>query len=332
MKKTIFTLLAVFASYGLFGQIQSDLVIKKGSDIEPNGLEDDEIWSNIAPVTINNVFNYEDPTVESYFKMYYTDEYIYLLVSVNDDVHYPAWIAEDTKNEWQYDKVEVYFDVNNVLKDGKGPAYTDGYMAPGHYQMAPALKEDGYGIPYEPTNVIYGSLSGLATVAYTLKEDNSSYIMEYRFPMYAFVNELEDEMNVTKLQALPQGLGFDVMIVDNDNDGKGRKRAVWKHIGPTEPYTNMDNCGVVTFSDEVISAVNDIRVSELKVFPNPVMSKLTIEGEFDKVVLTNLAGQQIRVEETTNTINMSEVANGVYILRTYNNGVLNGLTKVIKQN
>jgi hypothetical protein len=264
--------------------------------------------------------------------MFYTDEYIYVLVNVSDDVHYPAWIAEDTKNEWQYDKVEVYFDVNNVLKDGKGPAYTDGYMAPGHYQMAPALKEDGYGAPYEPTNVIYGSLSGLATVAYTLKSDNNSYIMEYRFPMYAFVNDLEDELDVTKFKALPQGLGFDVLVVDNDNDTKGRKRAVWKNIGPTEPYSNMDNCGVVTFSNESISAVNDIRIPEVKVYPNPVMSKLTIEGDFDKVTLTNVAGQKIRVEETVRTLDMSEVANGIYILKTYKNGVLNGLTKVTKQN
>lgn len=332
MKKTIFTLLAMLATCGLFSQIHSDLIVKKGADIEPNGLEDDAIWALIPPVQINKVFNFETPTVESYFKMFYTNEYIYLLVNVTDDVHYPAWIAEDTKNEWLYDKVEVYFDVNNVLKDGKGPAYTSGYMAPGHYQMAPALREDGYGAPYEPTNVIYGSLSGLATVAYTLKVDNSSYIMEYRFPMYGFVNDLESEMNVNKFKALPQGLGFDVMVVDNDNDGKSRKRAVWKNIGPTEPYSNMDNCGVVVFSNESITSISNLRTPEVKVYPNPAMATLIIEGDFDKVVFTNTAGQQVRVVETVKTVDVSDMANGIYILKTYKNGVLNGLTKVTKQN
>lgn len=331
MKKTIFTFLAVLVTCGLFSQIQSDLVIKKGVDIEPNGLEDDAIWAKIAPVPVANVFNFEEPTVESYFKMFYTDEYIYVLVNVNDDMHYPAWIAEDTKNEWLYDKVELYFDVNNVLKDGKGPAYTSGYMAPGHYQMAPALKEDGYGAPYEPTNVIYGSLSGLATVAYTLKANNTSYIMEYRFPMYGFVNDLEQELDVNKFKALPQGLGFDVMIVDNDNDGKSRKRAVWKNTGPAEPYSNMDKCGVVTFSNENISSVRSPKVSNVKVFPNPVMDKLIIEGDFDKVIITNTAGQQVRVVETVRTLDVSDMANGIYILKTYKNGLLNGACKVTKQ-
>ncbi|MDX9747656.1 MAG: sugar-binding protein [Paludibacter sp.] len=332
MKKTIFTLLAVLATCGLFAQIQSDLVIKKGVDIEPNGLEDDPVWAQIAPVAITKVFNYESPTVESYFKMYYTDEYIYILVNVDDDLHYPAWLAEDTKNEWLYDKVELYFDVNNVLKDGKGPAYIDGFMAPGHYQMAPALKEDGYGAPYEPTNVIYGSLSGLATVAYTLKDDYRSYIMEYRFPMYGFVNDLEDEMNLNMFKELPQGLGFDILVVDNDNDGASRKRAVWKNIGPTEPYSNMDNCGVVTFSDESVSAINSPRVPVAMVYPNPVTTKLFIEGDFDKIVLSNIAGQELRVTETERVVDMSGVANGIYILKTYKNGILNGATKVTKQN
>jgi hypothetical protein len=331
MKKTIFTFLAVFITCGLFAQIQSDLVIKKGTDIEPNGLEDDAIWALIEPLAITNVFNYETPTVVSYFKMFYTDEYIYVLVNVNDDVHYPAWIAEDTKNEWQYDKVELYFDVNNVLKDGKGPAYIDGFMAPGHYQMAPALKEDGYGAPYEPTNVIYGSLSGLATVAYTLKADYSSYIMEYRFPMYGFVNDMEEELNVAKFKALPQGLGFDVLVVDNDNDGKNRKRSVWKNIGPTEPYSNMDNCGVVTFSNENISSLRGLKMLDVQAYPNPVNDKLTVEGDFDKVILTNISGQQVKVVDTNRTVDVSDMAKGIYILKTYRNGVLNGSCKITKE-
>lgn len=331
MKKTIFTFLAVFITCGLFAQIQSDLVIKKGADIEPNGLEDDAIWALIEPVVINKVFNFETPTVESYFKMFYTDEYIYVLVSANDDVHYPAWIAEDTKNEWQYDKVELYFDVNNVLKDGKGPAYIDGFMALGHYQMAPALKEDGYGAPYEPTNVIYGSLSGLATVAYTLKADNSSYIMEYRFPMYGFVNNLEEALDVAKFKALPQGFGFDVLVVDNDNDGKGRKRSVWKNIGPTEPYSNMDNCGVVTLSNENISSLRGLKMLDVQAYPNPVNDKLTIEGDFDKVILTNISGQQVKVAETNRTVDVSDMTKGIYILKTYRNGVLNGACKITKE-
>lgn len=331
MRKSIFTLLAVLFTSVLVAQVSSDLVIKKGADLEPNGLEDDAIWSMIEPVAITNVFNYEEPTVESYFKLFYTDEYIYLLIKVDDDVHFPAWIAEDTKNEWKYDKVEVYFDVNNVLKDGKGPAYTDGYMAPGHYQMAPALKEDTYGVPHEPKNVIYGSLSELVTIAYTLKEDNSGYVMEYRFPMYGFTNDQDAPLDVNAFMALPQGLGFDVLVVDNDNDGKGRKRAVWKNMGPDEPYTNMDACGVVTFSPEVISGINNPRIPEGRVYPNPVQDILTIDGDFDQVILTNLAGQQVKVAATSHKLDVSDMATGVYIMKTVREGIVNSISKITKE-
>lgn len=335
MKKLFFTIIVVFVTaFVAKAQIQGDLEIKKGIDIvNINGLEDDAVWAQIDPVQITNVFNYESPSVTAYFKMFYTNEYIYVLVDVTDDVHYPAWIAEDTRNEWLYDKVEVYFDVNDVLKDGNGPAYIDGYMAPGHYQMAPYLTEDGYGVPYEPTNVIYGSLTGLVTVAYTLKADDAGYVMEYRFPMYGFVNDLDEEMSVEAFKALPQGMGFDVIITDNDNDGNGRKRAVWKNIGPTEPYNNMDNCGVVVFGNENISSLfNHSVANQLKTYPSPVKDQLNIEGNYNKVIFFNSLGQTAKVVEgSLNVINVEDLSNGIYVLKAYEGGLLKGTSKIIKE-
>lgn len=162
MKKFLFVLLAVWvATTNLTAQVASDVVIYKGTDIDPNGKADDNIWKDITPVDITNVFNYEEPTVTSFFKMFYTDEYIYVLVDVTDDVHYPAWLANDVKNQWKYDKVEIYFDINDNLKDGQGPAYIDGVMAPGHYQIAPALTEEGYGEPFVTEGVLYGTMSDM---------------------------------------------------------------------------------------------------------------------------------------------------------------------------
>lgn len=257
MKKFLFVLLAVWvATTNLTAQVASDVVIYKGTDIDPNGKADDNIWKDITPVDITNVFNYEEPTVTSFFKMFYTDEYIYVLVDVTDDVHYPAWLADDVKNQWKYDKVEIYFDINDNLKDGQGPAYIDGVMAPGHYQIAPALTEEGYGEPFVTEGVLYGTMSDMATVCYDMKPDGKGYVVECQIPIYAFVNDKGEELDVDKLTSLPQGMGFDVIIVDNDNDGKGRKRAVWKNIGPTEPYNNMDACGVITFSTATPSGLS----------------------------------------------------------------------------
>lgn len=333
MKRLFITLItACFTASLVAAEVQSDLVIKKGVEIENiNGLEDDAVWSKVPAVAIDKQFNFENATVEAYFKMFYTDENIYVLVDVTDDVHYPAWVANDTKNEWLYDKVEVYFDINDVLKDGKGPAYIGGHMDKGHYQMAPFLKEDLYGVSHEPKNIIYGTLNEQVTMCYTLKAGNVGYTMEYRFPIYAFVNDKDEEMDVEALKNLPNGIGFDVLIVDNDNDGKGRKRAIWKNVGPTEPYTNMDNCGVVTLSDEEVSSIENSTAQAVNAYPNPVKSELTVGANFDTVEFFNVAGQAVKVKKEGTTIDVSNLANGVYFLKTYENGVATGTAKIIKE-
>lgn len=337
MKKLIFTFFAaLLTSFMVKSQPQADLTIYKGTDIaEINGYEDDEVWSKVTPIMITNKFDNEEPTVDgSYFKMFYTDEYIYVLVDVTDDVHYPVWVAEDLKQEYLYDKVEVYFDVNDVLKDGKGPAYINGHMDAGHYQMAPYLNEDYYEVPYEPVNVVFGSLSGKATICYSLKMDYSGYTMEYRFPMSAFVNDTGSELNLQAFKTLPQGLGFDVMIVDNDNDGKSRKRAVWKNVGPVEPYSIMDNCGVVVFSDlEVGTGIENIGIedNQLNTYPNPVKDILYVNGNVDKIELFNIFGQLIKTSTDENYLNMTDVIDGLYFVKAYENGIYKGISKVTKK-
>jgi hypothetical protein len=331
MKKSFFLLLTVFmfASSALVAQV-SDLTIKRGTTINVDGKPDDAIWGQIAPVPITNNFNGETPSVTAFFKMYYTDEFIYLLVDVTDDVHNPAWIAE-SKEWWMHDIVEIYFDVNDVLKDGNGPAYTDGYMAPGHYQLAPAFVEGGYDAPYFPENVVFGSLSNQVLMAYSLKSDYKSYTIEYEFPIEAFVNDRGTALDLAALKTLPQGLGFDIVVVDNDNDGLGRKRAVWKNVGPTEPYVNMDNCGVITLSDESVSSIENVNVVEISVYPNPVQEELIINGVYDKVTLTNVAGQEIKTVDTSKQVNVSDLAPGLYIVKIYENGTLSGVAKIIKK-
>lgn len=335
MKKLFFTLAAVFAVVTLSAQITSDLVIKRGVDIEPNGLEDDEVWSMIPPVEISNKFDGEEASVSAYFKMYYTDEFIYLLVNVTDDVFYPAYVAGDTKQEWLYDKAEIYFDVNDVLKDGNGPAYINGYMAPGHYQMAPFLLEENVGSPFFPDNVLYGSLSKQVAICYALKLDENfnctGYITEYQYPMEAFKNDRDESLDLNAFKNLPQGLGFDVIIVDNDNDGMGRKRAVWKNVGPVEPYNDMDNCAVVAFSNDNVSSINNASVSRVNVFPTIAKDLVNVEGGYERAEIISVSGQSVKVATGGATINVSDLASGLYLVKIYEDGALKGVSKITKK-
>ena len=59
MKKFLFVLLAVWVvTTNLTAQVASDVVIYKGTDIDPNGKADDSIWKNITPVDITKTYIY----------------------------------------------------------------------------------------------------------------------------------------------------------------------------------------------------------------------------------------------------------------------------------
>ncbi|MDR1681970.1 MAG: T9SS type A sorting domain-containing protein [Candidatus Symbiothrix sp.] len=336
MKKNLFILSAVCVLFAtsVSAQVAADVTIKKGWNIDVDGKPDDAIWSLIDPVAIERNFQAEEPSVTAFFKMYYTDEYLYLLVDVQDDVHYPLWQnPEDSKREYLYDKVELYFDINDVLKDGKGPSHNGANVppiAPGHAQLAPAFEEGNYDNPFIPSNAVYNYLNNQVFVAYSTKADNTSYTIEYEFPLDAFINDRGENLSEAAFKALPNGMGFDVTVVDNDNDGKSRKRKVWRSQ-TNEAYVNMDDCGVIVFGDEVLSGINSPAISNAKLYPNPVKSELTIEGDFDQVVFTNMAGQQVKMAESNRKVNVSELANGLYIVKTYQNGVWTGVAKMTKE-
>lgn len=342
MKKKLCSLFSVVLLSGATLVHAQDLVIKKvdlnGAEMYTEGVADEPIWNQIEPVAIEKHFltsatTEEQPTITAFFKMFYTDQFLYVYVDVTDDVHYPVWETGDKKNEHIYDKVELYFDVNDNLKDGKGPAYVNGHMDKGHFQLAPSFSEDGYGSPYFPSGVLLGALSDQVFVGYSLKDDGKSYGIEFEFPLEKFTNDRDEFLSMTAFQNLPQGMGFDIVVVDNDNDGNGRKRMVWKNQGPVEAYNNMDNCGVIRFGDESgsLGVTNEkINNAVVKAYPNPVIDLLTVEGDFDKISIYNIVGQEVKSSEAA-AVNMEDLSAGIYIVKTYKNGKCNGFTKVTKK-
>lgn len=268
MKKIgLFIMFCVLAMMSAQAQTQ-ELNIYRGTNLSQiDGKEDDAVWSKVPKAPITRPFNDEQATVDAFFKMFYTDDYLYVYIDVTDDVHNPVWAGKADNEKVQdvqhlYDKVELYFDINDILKDGKSPAYINGHMDPGHYQLAPYFEEDGYDSPYLLSGLLYGAMSDQAMVCYTLKDDYTSYSMEYEIPLNSFVNDKGESMSKEKFIALPNGMGFDVTVVDNDADGKGRKRVVWCS-DKQEAYYNMDNCGVVHFIDksvdDFVTGVSNIR-------------------------------------------------------------------------
>ena len=88
----------------------------------------------------------------------------------------------------------------------------------------------------------------------------------------------------------------------------------------------LDN--ILVKSSGTLSVINEDIENNLKVFPNPASDKLIIKTRYniDKMELYNILGTKVIENNNTQELNISSLANGVYILQIYS-----GKTKLIKR-
>jgi hypothetical protein len=190
----------------------------------------DSIWLSAEAVPINNPFQDETPTLgnpdETYWKGLWNDNGLFILIVVKDDYFYPSYAVIPNGNSWEYDKPELFFDVNSYLYDGMGPN-----AGSGHYYLSPGFtdgKNDG-------------SLFTLPNGAkYAFMVSGSDYIAEYFIPFSWIVDKDGFAIPVSA------EIGFDISIIDRDPGDAQPNRAVWANTGNTDvSWNNMDNCGII---------------------------------------------------------------------------------------
>ena len=92
-------------------------------------------------------------------------------------------------------------------------------------------------------------------------------------------------------------------------------------------YTSLTSCNAacsVTITDEISS-------KNISIFPNPVRNTLNIQGEMESVEIFDVFGKLV-LNSTNNTINTSELAEGVYVVKinTHNNIIITKRITVTK--
>lgn len=271
MRKLFTLCFSVLLFAGAFGQ-RPEGVFKLAS-VSPviDGVVDD-VWAESEVYSINLNFADELPTLgdegTTTWKGLWDETGIYILVEVNDDDWYTNYTLGGVGGDhWTFDKPEVYFDVNSELEDGGG-----GGGGNGHYQVAPAPTEGSTD----------GTLLEDGDAQYAFMVDGSTYLVEYFIPMTMLLDK--DGFEVDKLGKI----GFDVTVIDRDMGDESRKRAVWANIGGLEEsYSNMDDCGWVTFdgaeeptyvesvviSDAVIDENNGTVMIQAVVLPEEATNK-----------------------------------------------------------
>jgi hypothetical protein len=203
----------------------------------------DPLWKNVETHHINRTCGTEEPTLNlATWQAAWNDTSIFILITVDDDDFYPTWESDDL--QWMSDKPEIYFDVNDELKDAGGPVYK-----PGHYQIAPWFYNSLY--QYTETGYQWSGMEAnvYSTISYNVSDPD--YIYEYAIN----IEDLRDENGISLNPYTMDMIGFDVTIADRDAGDNGRRRAVWKNIGAVdESWNNMDDCGIVTFSTNTVAS------------------------------------------------------------------------------
>lgn len=237
--KRKFTLLVFCGMLAVGALAQKPSVVLKKASVDPvvDGVIDD-VWSEAnAENNIELAGSDVPPTLgepgETTWQGLWTYDGIYILLRVTDDAFYPHYAPTPPGNSWEYDKPELYFDVNFELIDAGGPSTGNG-----HYQVAPAFTDGSN----DGTLLTCGFNGGDGTtVEYAMMVDEPNYIVEYFVPFSGLLDK--DGIGVE----LTSEIGFDATIIDRDPGDAGNRSAVWSNIGTTDgSWVNMDDCGIIT--------------------------------------------------------------------------------------
>ncbi len=230
MKRKIFTLLlcGFMGTMVMAQEARTGGVKKTATAPVVDGVIDD-VWATANTYSIDIPFLTETPTLgdpgTTTWKALWTDDGVYILLTVNDDVWYPSYATGG--NSWEYDKPEIYFDVNAEKVDAGGASGGNG-----HYQVAPAAELDK--IDGTPT-------TGTDGVVYAFKVADPAWVAEYFIPFSKLLDKAGNDLDIFS------PIGFDVTIIDRDAPDPGRMRANWSNLGAiNESWNNMDGCGTVT--------------------------------------------------------------------------------------
>lgn len=322
MKKIYSLLIVLLFVGGAFAQ-KTAIIPFTATAPEIDGFMD-EVWEAEFPTPqlIDVNFQAEAPTIgESKWWALYDADNFYVMIYVEDDNHYPGW--ESGGNNWEYDKPEVYWDVNlGDLADGVG-AGTDNS---GHYQLADGFLEDQYDTPQVKAPTAVGNKNPEGTYCYTL--DGEGYYYEHAVPWANMPDKNGDATTVAKIGT--QEIGFDITVIDQDEGVTTvRQRANWNNAGAVdEAWNNMNDAGRVTL--EKVSA-NSYKNRTMSVYPNPAIDNVTINADFNKVVISNILGQEVKsIAASSKVINISDLSKGVYVIKAYKNNAYVGTAKVTK--
>lgn len=310
MKKIFTFLVGLFMA--TFGMAQAPSGVFAKATVAPviDGVVDD-VWAKATAYNINTPFVGQTPTLgdpgqTTWQGLWYTDG-IYILLKVTDDAFFPHYAVTPAGATYEYDKPELYFDVNSELVDGGGPLPDGNGNGNGHYQFAPAFtdgKNDG-------------TLLTQDQLKYAFKVDGSNYVAEYFIPFTKLLDKNGAQFDKTS------PIGFDVTIIDRDPGDAAANSAVWANNGQNaSSWGNMNDCGQVTLEDAESSILVEtitITTTNATITENKgtfqMAATVLPENATNKVLKWSIIGGTAEAKINPITGLITAVSNGTIIVR-----------------
>lgn len=311
-------LFAVIANTTLFAQKPiADIPYVSSQPIIDGQMED--WWANVPKHNVDKPFQSETPSLNSAtWQAAWNIDGLYFLAEVDDDVWLPYWFSGI---EWNTDKIELFVDFAEPPVNGMGAK--DGE---GHYGLWEHPQETNPGeSELRTTGIDNDTIIVYFSSAY---DGNGIHSVEYFIPAEWCLNQNREAI------FLKHGtiIGFDVVVVDNDNDNNGRMRAVWANTGATdENWNTMDDVGFITLTGGP-STLHTSKSDTYEIYPNPVSNMVSIElnsNIYHTLNVFTAEGKRVKTIALFNTkkceLNVSELQNGFYLL------TLEGVNDIIVQ-
>ncbi|HEY3372019.1 MAG TPA: sugar-binding protein [Prolixibacteraceae bacterium] len=307
MKKIFTFLVGLFLVTLGMAQVPTGVFAKATKAPVIDGVVDD-VWAKATVYNINTPSTGQTPTLgepgqTTWQGLWYTDG-IYILLKVTDNAFYPHYAVTPAGASYEYDKPEIYFDVNPVLVDGGGPLPNGTGNGNGHYQFAPAFtdgKNDGTLLTENQMN-------------YAFKVTGTNYVAEYFVPFTKLLDK--DGAQFDQLNTI----GFDITIIDRDPGDASANSAVWSNTGSS--WSSMDNSGQVTLEDaELGIPVDNITITTTNgtITDNKGTFQLAAtvvpESATNKVLKWSIVGGTAEAKINSVTGILTAVSNGTVIVR-----------------
>ena len=238
MKRLLFLITAILVMADITGQDATIYKLPDGISPVIDGYAE-SLWYMFQEFNIDKPFMTEEPTLDkATWSAVWDKTALFIIVSVQEDYFCPAW-CEPEQADWMSDKPDIYLDVNETLNDGGGPVGQPN----GHYEFAPGFTEG------EDQYYFSGQTWEGWDYSYAYKVDGSDYVFEYAL----LWSSITDENGTVFDPECGRPIGFDVYVIDRDENETIRKRAVWINDGTSPPFdeawNTMDNSGVLAFEE-----------------------------------------------------------------------------------